>query len=339
MAALSAALRLFRSSCHGRRNVEIFDARAILRGVKRLSCSLSSVDNNDGVKKAKFTDAEVQDILMRITSLDLNKVFRPVQKELKPPKYKLLTDAQLEEAVQKAEEQAKRLLKVPPVLPERQPVEEVLCEDKILEGMDTAKYVFTDITYNIPHRERFIVVREPSGVLRKASWEERDRLIQVYFPREGRKLTAPPIFKEENLKVLFGQNRHEEVLNYCLVQFEPDSADFKQVHTVTYEDIEKHGKYDLLRSTCLFGGLVWHLVSSRRIDGLLMDMLQRDRLQDAVDLVHLFNLVHPQSDVALQGKNATGIDLLKVYAGCESQKPAIKLALQSYEQAMAVNSS
>lgn len=46
------------------------------------------------------------------------------------------------------------------------------------------------------------MVREPSGVLRKASWEERDRLIQVYFPRKGRKLTAPPIFKEENLKVL-----------------------------------------------------------------------------------------------------------------------------------------
>lgn len=50
-------------------------------------------------------------------------------------------------------------------------------------------------------QERFIVVREPDGVLRKATWEERDRLIQVYFPREGRKLTAPLIFKDENLKV------------------------------------------------------------------------------------------------------------------------------------------
>ncbi|XP_053342394.1 28S ribosomal protein S22, mitochondrial [Clarias gariepinus] len=337
MAALSAALRLFRS-CHRMRNVD-FDARTVLRGVKRLSCSLSSVDNTDGVKKAQFTDSEVQDILTRITGLDLNKVFRPVKQELKPPKYKLLTDAQLEEAVQKAEEQAKRLLKMPPVLPERQPIEDVLCEDKILEGMDTAKYVFTDITYNIPHRERFIVVREPNGVLRKASWEERDRLIQVYFPKDGRKLTLPPIFKEENLKIMFGQNRHEEVLNYCLVQCEPDSADCKRVHTLTYEDIEKHGKYELLRSTCLFGGLVWHLVSSRRIDGLLLDMLQRTRLQDAVDLVHLFNLVHPQSDVALQSQQATGIDLLQVYADCESQKPAIMLALQSYKQALEVTSA
>ncbi|KAI5092950.1 28S ribosomal protein S22, mitochondrial, partial [Silurus meridionalis] len=266
----------------------------------------------DGVIKIEFMDAEVQDILTRITGLDLNKVFRPVKQELKPPKYKLLTDSQLEEVVQKAEHQAQRLLKMPPVLSERQPIEDVLCEDKILEGMDAAKYVFTDINYNIPHRERFIVVREPSGVLRKASWEERDRLIQVYFPREGRKLTPPPIFKEENLKVEFGQNRHEEVLNYCLVQFEPDSADFKRVHTLTYEDIEKHGKYELLRSTRLFGGLVWYLVSRHRIDGLLMDMLQRDRLQDAENLVLLFNLLYPQSDVALKCKQLTGTDLLKV---------------------------
>lgn len=50
-------------------------------------------------------------------------------------------------------------------------------------------------------QERFIVVREPSGTLRKASWEERDRMIQVYFPKEGRRTLTPIIFKEENLKV------------------------------------------------------------------------------------------------------------------------------------------
>ena len=51
----------------------------------------------EGVRTAQYTDAEVQDILTRITGLDLSKVFQPVKQELKPPKYKLLTDAQLEE--------------------------------------------------------------------------------------------------------------------------------------------------------------------------------------------------------------------------------------------------
>lgn len=49
-------------------------------------------------------------------------------------------------------EQAKKQLQMPPVLPERKPIDDVLCVDKILDGMDTAKHVFTDITYNIPHR-------------------------------------------------------------------------------------------------------------------------------------------------------------------------------------------
>lgn len=59
-----------------------------------------------------------------------------------------------EQAVLKAEEQAKHLLKMPPVLPERKPINDVLSEDQMLEGMDTTKYVFTDINFNVPHRVR-----------------------------------------------------------------------------------------------------------------------------------------------------------------------------------------
>lgn len=56
------------------------------------------------------------------------------------------------QAIQVATEEAKKQLQMPPVLPERKPINDVLAVDKILDGMDTAKYVFTDITYNIPHR-------------------------------------------------------------------------------------------------------------------------------------------------------------------------------------------
>lgn len=284
--------------------------------------------------KPQFTDPDVQDILTRITGLDLHKVFRPLKQELKPPTYKLMTEGQLQQALEAATEQAKKLLQMPPVLPERKPIDDVLSEDKILEGMDTAKYVFTDITYNIPHRERFIVVREPNGILRKATWDERDRLTQVYFPKEGRKLTPPLIFKEEMLKMVFSQDRHEDVLNLCLVQFEPDSSEYAKVHAATYEDLDKHGKYDLLRSTRHFGGMVWYLVNARRVDGLVVDMLKRELLQDAVCLVSLFHMVHPHSESAQDAaaQRAAGTDLLKIYAQKESQRSGyIELALQAYE--------
>ncbi|XP_018611664.1 small ribosomal subunit protein mS22 [Scleropages formosus] len=301
----------------------------------RVSYSSSSDTGEGGFPKMQFADEKVQDILTQITGLDLQKVFRPVKEELKPPAYKLMTDAQLQEANSRAVEEARRRLKMTPVLPERKPIQDILAHDKVLAGMETAKYVFTDITFETPHRQRFVVVREPDGCLRKASWEERDRMIQVYFPKHGRKITPPPIFQEANLKNVYRQDQHEALLDLCLAQFEPDSAEYKKVHRLTYEDIEKQGKYNLLRSTRHFGGMAWHLVMSRNVDGLLVDMLQRDLVHDAVSLVSLFNLVHPQSESAEEARklNAKGLDLLKVYAKEESQRAGyIELALQAHQR-------
>ncbi|XP_038158257.1 28S ribosomal protein S22, mitochondrial [Cyprinodon tularosa] len=337
MAALGTSRCLFQSFSR------VKDVQRIKKTFQRCSvralCDKTSETDNG---KLQFTDQTVQDILTRITGLDLQKVFRPVKEELKPPTYKLMTDEQLQQAVQVATEEAKKRLQMPPVLPERKPIEDVLAVDKILDGMDTAKYVFTDITYNIPHRERFIVVREPDGTLRKATWEERDRLIQVYFPRQGRKLTPHLLFKEENLKTVFSQDRHEDVLDLCLVQFEPDSSDYIRVHEATYEDLERNNKYDLLRSTRHFGGMVWYLVNARRADGLMVDMLRRELLQDAISLVSLFHMVHPHSESAQEAaaQRATGTDLLKIYAQKESQRSGyIELALQAFEEKSAEGSS
>ncbi|XP_044944790.1 28S ribosomal protein S22, mitochondrial isoform X4 [Mustela putorius furo] len=231
-------------------------------------------------KKPTFMDEEVQNILIKMTGLDLQKVFKPSIQELKPPTYKLMTQAQLEE-------------------------------------------------------ERFIVVREPSGRLRKASWEERDRMIQVYFPKEGRRVLTPVIFKEENLKTMFSQDRHVDVLNLCIAQFEPDSTEYIKIHHQTYEDIDKHGKYDLLRSTRHFGGMAWYLVNKKKIDGLLIDQIQRDLIDDATNLIQLYHLLHPDGQSAQEAKEqaAEGVHLIKIFAKTEAQKGAyIELTLQAYQE-------
>lgn len=49
--------------------------------------------------KPQFTDPAVQDILSRITGLDLQKVFQPIKQELKLPMYKLMTDEQLKQVL------------------------------------------------------------------------------------------------------------------------------------------------------------------------------------------------------------------------------------------------
>ncbi|XP_013361714.1 PREDICTED: 28S ribosomal protein S22, mitochondrial isoform X2 [Chinchilla lanigera] len=283
-------------------------------GLPRRGLGSGVESDTSDVKKPTFTDEEVQNILIKMTGLNLKKVFKPAIQELKPPTYKLMTQAQLEKATREAVEAAKVRLKMPPVLEERAPINDVLAEDKILEGTETAKYVFTDISYSIPHRERFIVVREPSGTLRKASWEERDRMIQIYFPKEGRRTLPPIIFKEENLKNMYSQDRHADVLNLCIAQFEPDSAEYIKVHHQTYEDIDKHGKYDLLRSTRHFGGMAWYFVNKKKIDGLLIDQIQRDLTDDATGLVQLYHMLHPDGPSAQEAREqaAEGIHLIKV---------------------------
>ncbi|XP_066889792.1 small ribosomal subunit protein mS22 isoform X1 [Kogia breviceps] len=307
------------------------------------------------IKKPTFMDEEVQSILIKMTGLDLQKIFKPAIQEVKPPTYKLMTQAQLEEATRQAVEAAKVRLKMPPVLEERAPINDVLAEDKILEGTETAKYVFTDISYSIPHRntfrdsyiseelrERFIVIREPSGTLRKASWEERDRMIQVYFPKEGRRILTPVIFKEENLRTMYSQDRHVDVLNLCVAQFEPDSAEYIKIHHQTYEDIDKYGKYDLLRSTRHFGGMAWYFVNKKKIDGLLIDQIQRDLVDDATSLVQLYHILHPDGRSAQEAKEqaAEGLHLVKVFAETEAQKGAyIELTLQAYQEAFISNSA
>nr|XP_009939449.1 PREDICTED: 28S ribosomal protein S22, mitochondrial [Opisthocomus hoazin] len=246
------------------------------------------------------------------------------------------------QATRKAIEEAKEKLIMPPVLNEREPIDDVLAEDKFLEGMETTKYVFTDLTYSVPHRERFIVVREPNGVLRKATWEERDRMIQIFFPKEGRRVIPPVVFKDEHLVTVFQQDRHEDILNMCVAQFEPDSPDYIRVHHRTYDDIEKHAKYDLLRSTRHFGGMVWYLVNRKRTDGLLIDMIHRDLLDDATSLITLYHMLHPECQSAKEAKagNLQGADLIKVFAKTESQKEGyIQLALQAYEEAMATSTA
>ena len=67
-------------------------------------------------------------------------------------------------------------------------------------GFDSARYVFTDITFGIHDRDRIIVVRESGGTLRSASWSERDRMNQTYYPTSGRKFKPSSIFDLENLK-------------------------------------------------------------------------------------------------------------------------------------------
>lgn len=62
-------------------------------------------------------------------------------------------------------------------------------------------------------RSRIIVVREPDGSLRTSSWEEKDRVNQIYFPREGRRHYTPQMFDPEQLEIILGPEKYEHILD------------------------------------------------------------------------------------------------------------------------------
>lgn len=114
-------------------------------------------------------------------------------------------------------------MQMPPVLEPRKPCDHVIVKDEKLNLFNTTntKYTFIDISMNVPNsvsdtrekickyrnfnyfvlKKRKIVVREADGTLRHASWKEREKMLQIYYPSEGRTFVMPKMFKSDILEV------------------------------------------------------------------------------------------------------------------------------------------
>lgn len=284
-----------------------------------------------------FMQDEVQSILKNMTGFDLMKVAGP-QKALSAskPRYKLLTDQELEQMQEEAKKRVRYRLQMPPFMKSRDPVKEVLAENPELEGLEGSKIIFTDITFGVKNRQRIIVVRDPDGTLRKAEWEERDRVNQVYSPVEGRELEAPGMFEEEALERLLVEEQFAYILDMASVQFEPDDPEYIRVTHRTYEVIDSKHRYDDLRSTRHFGPMAFYFVWYKKIDHLLIDMIYREMFSDAHDLVKLYCIVHPNSPIAEELAREQTDDvlaILKMFANVEAtHKGRLELAIQAVEE-------
>ena len=78
-------------------------------------------------------------------------------------------------------------------------------------------------------QDRWIVVREVDGTLREASWNERDRMCQLFFPKLGRKMNLPQMLQRHQLPEVLSLNHHPLVLDVANVQCEPDSKEYIRV--------------------------------------------------------------------------------------------------------------
>jgi len=280
----------------------------------------SNSETFSGEENLKSKDPRVQKLLKRLIArnVDLDKVFKARKEPLKLPTYQLLTDEEVVQAEKLIMEEALKRLEMPVVMHKRKEIDMVLQKDPDIEGHDESNFIFTDISTSANDRNRRIVVREPNGVLREAAWEERERMNYIYFPKEGQKFQLPPMLTEEHLPNIFEQNRHVDALDLVSIQCQPDSPDYIRVHEHVYDNIDRKSLYHLLESTRHYGGMVFYLVSNKRINGLIFRMIKEERIEDAADILRLLYIIHPESEPFVDLENSSSHDLLLVYAQKEN---------------------
>ncbi|CAK1545158.1 unnamed protein product [Leptosia nina] len=271
------------------------DTQAIFISSRKLSLVPSFYDQENPAPK--FFSSGVQTLLKRLTRPDFAKVFRkrantnyPV---LKTPIYKFLTDEELNVERENANKSADRLLQMPPAVKVNEPTNDVLSKDPALVGYDNSTYMFTDITFGIDNAHRIIVQRSPDGTLQSCDYETRKRLNQIYFPMQGRKLREPKVFSEtEKFNSLLDREQYEYILDRACVQYEPDERKYQELTSITYQHLDMHSKFNLLRSTRHFGPMAFYLTWHKSIDRLMLELIQNGTVREAVLLVALRQAIH-----------------------------------------------
>ncbi|XP_078043158.1 mitochondrial ribosomal protein S22 [Augochlora pura] len=282
-----------------------------------------------------FFNSHVRLLLKTLTRADYEKIFQP-RKEGKPltnPVIKFLTAEQLNEYQLQTDKKAYVRLQMPPVVKAREDALNVISEDPTLKGFTTAKHVVTDISFGVSNKDRLIVVREPDGRLRHAFRAERDRMNQVYFPVVGKELETPKMFFDEHFTSLLDREEYVFILDRACIQFEPDDPEYHRITKAVYEDVNSKRKFDIVRSTRHFGPLAFHLAWVKNIENLLVDVIQSQKIDEAVALIKLYHVLHPHAMSASTAPFQDDITLIKSYAKLESpRRRDIDHALLKYER-------
>ncbi|XP_050436969.1 28S ribosomal protein S22, mitochondrial [Adelges cooleyi] len=281
----------------------------------------------------KFFAEPIQDLLLDLTHINVQKAFRKRLTGRNPsiPIYKFMTTAEIEKLQVEIREKAKEKLKMPPIVPLRTDLGEVLNVDKDIVGYDNSKYLFTDITFGVSDKGRIIVVREPDGTLRKATAEERHNANQIYFPQSGRELKHPNMFKDENLKPLLENGDYEFILDRACCQFEPDDENYHRVVFSTYKHVDEKQKYQVLESTRHLGPLLFYLALNKMPDNYVTYCLETDRLKDVLLFIQLYTKISNSIESEVNISQENQFEIVKDFIKSECQEKAkLEAALNNF---------
>lgn len=198
-----------------------------------------------------------------------------------------MTSKQVEDEVRRKFNHARFLLHMPPVVKVLEEKLKVISTDPALVGFSESSFVFSDVSFGLKNADRSIVIRQPDGSLEEAPYDVRKRVYQIYFPVKGRKFRDPKMFEAENLKRLINSEEYEFLLDSLCIQYEPFEPKYHEITSKIFQHINENQNFDKLRSTRFFGPMAFFFAWHKLIDDLLLDMIKRDYLKNAVELICL----------------------------------------------------
>lgn len=90
------------------------------------------------------------------------------------------------------------------------------------------------------------------------------------------------------------------VLERACIQFEPDDPNYIRVTQRTYDVINDNNHFGVLQSTRHFGPMSFYYALAKKIDNLLLDMIQRELISNGAQLVELYYIVNPKSGLNIE---------------------------------------
>lgn len=233
-------------------------------------------------------DPVTQKLLRSMTQMNIEKVFRKTAVVNNEATCKFMNTEQVEMEYRNAIKLAGKRLQMPPVVQINANPERLISNDPAMKGFSDTKFVFTDITYGVPHSRRKVVVRETDGRLHYASLDIAKRMKQMYVPIDGRKIITPKMFDGDYLKSCLDERKYEFIMNRLIMQFDPYEEDYHRIAGTVYEHLNETKDYDHLRSTRHFGPMAFYYAWHRQIDDLLYEMIRKDYLQNSAELIILY---------------------------------------------------
>lgn len=247
--------------------------------------------------------------------------------KLQDPVYKFMTDEELQESMKEAHKKADELLQIPPAIPAKLPETKIISNDPALQGLETSRNVFVDITFGLKDFDRLITVRNMDGTLEEADMATRQRINQTYFPKQGRSIKPPKVFSGEYFSNILSKQEYKFILDLACLQYEPYDPEYQRITSVTYQYLNEENGFEKLRSTRHFGALCFFLVWNNTIDNLLIDLLETSYIDEAHQLIELYTKIH-KVGINKDGNFKDIEDYIKHFA---TKKGMLELALQAYK--------